>query len=111
MCCNHFPAAGCSGICIAAQLHVVNMSMMLLAHVSSVQLCSNACTKGRHAAAGDAAQHLMWRLRNGEGLASEGPQLAVLMVGNTDLTYASFKVSAFPPVVPFNVKVVLSSGL
>ncbi|DBA80381.1 hypothetical protein WJX79_002842 [Trebouxia sp. C0005] len=41
--------------------------------------------------AGDAAQHLMWRLRNGEGLASEGPQLAVLMVGSTDLTYASFK--------------------
>ncbi|DBB18845.1 TPA: hypothetical protein ACH3X3_000434 [Trebouxia sp. C0006] len=47
--------------------------------------------------AGDAAQHLMWRLRNGEALASEGPQLAVLMVGSTDLTYASFKVSVFPP--------------
>ena len=52
----------------------------------------------------------MWRLKNGEGLASEGPQLAVLMVGSTDLTYASFKVSAFPQAVPFNVKVVLSGG-
>ncbi len=50
----------------------------------------------------------MWRLRNGEGLASVGPQLAVLMVGSTDLTYASFKVSAFPPVLPFKLKVVLS---
>ncbi len=45
----------------------------------------------------------MWRLRNGEGLASEGPQLAVLMVGTTDLTYASFKVSAFAPGLPFKV--------
>ena len=44
--------------------------------------------------AGDAAKHLMWRLRNGEGLAGDGPQLAVVMVGGTDLTYASFKVSA-----------------
>lgn len=41
--------------------------------------------------AGDATQHLMWRLRHGEGLASEGPQLAVIMIGSSDLTYASLK--------------------
>lgn len=34
----------------------------------------------------------MWRLRHGEGLASEGPQLAVIMIGSSDLTYASLKV-------------------
>ena len=42
--------------------------------------------------ADDGVQHLMWRLRHGEGIASEGPQIAVIMAGSADLTYASFKV-------------------
>lgn len=42
---------------------------------------------------GDAAQHVMWRLRNGEGLISAGPQLAVIMLGSSDLTYASLTVA------------------
>ena len=40
----------------------------------------------------DAVQHLMWRLRHGEGLAADGPQIAVIMIGGADLAYASFKV-------------------
>ena len=47
---------------------------------------------------GDAAQHLMWRLRHGEGLVSAGPQLAVIMIGSSDLTYASLMV--VPPPLP-----------
>ena len=42
--------------------------------------------------ADDGVQHLMWRLRHGEGIASDGPQIAVIMTGSADLTYASFKV-------------------
>lgn len=41
--------------------------------------------------ADDGVQHLMWRLRHGEGIASDGPQIAVIMTGSADLTYASFK--------------------
>ena len=44
------------------------------------------------ATADDGVQHLMWRLRHGEGIASDGPQIAVIMTGSADLTYASFKV-------------------
>ena len=40
----------------------------------------------------------MWRLRHGEGLVSAGPQLAVIMIGSNDLTYASLEV-ALPPVL------------
>lgn len=34
----------------------------------------------------------MWRLKKGEGLQSLGPHLSVVMIGNSDLTYASFQV-------------------
>ena len=43
----------------------------------------------------DAVQLLMWRLRHGEGLAADGPQIAVIMIGGADLAYASFKVCLF----------------
>ena len=41
---------------------------------------------------GDAAQHLMWRLRKGEVVPSQGPHLSVIIIGSSDLTYASFQV-------------------
>lgn len=49
----------------------------------------------------------MWRLKNGEGLASDGPQLAVIMVGSSDLTYASFK-ARFPTILIVTVTVTVT---
>ena len=44
---------------------------------------------------GDATQHLMWRLKHGERIAAQGPQVVVIMIGSSDLIYASFKVSCW----------------